>query len=450
MDEHTVFNSAQFDEPTPMVDGEDGGKAKKLKLLLKALLGLVVVVGILFVSAAFIYPQVAKRMQKEPITITYWGVSEDPLVEKAVIAEFEKNNPGIKVLYVKQEKQEYRDKLAVRIPNGTGPNVFAFHNSWLPQVSGILAPLPTDVISSSDFQKSYYPVAQKDLVKNGAIYGIPASIDTLSLFINTQIFEATGAKTPVTWEDFLKLSRQLTVKDEIGTIKTSGVAMGTFDNIAHAPDIIALLFAQNGVEMTRFLETSSRVEEALSFYTSFAIPPDNVWDLTFESSLSSFANGNVAMRFGYFTDIALIQSLNPSLRFSVEEVPHLFGRNMTVASYWAYGVSITNKHAKASFLFVKFLAQKETARLLLGNPPARVDLAQEALANPLIKPFIEQATSALSTIFSSETYDNGLNDRANAYLGNAVRSMLATTPVSSATQTFAKGVVEVLTQYAIR
>ena len=44
--------------------------------------------------------------------------------------------------------------------------------------------------------KNYYPVANTDLIKNGAIYGIPLEVDTLELYVNTDLFKSAGLTVP--------------------------------------------------------------------------------------------------------------------------------------------------------------------------------------------------------------------------------------------------------------
>src|SRR3989304_992590 len=105
-------------------------------------------------------------------------------------------------------------------------------------LSGALFPLPSEVIEKSDFESNFYDVSQKDLVKKGAIYGIPLEMDTLSLFINPQIFaEAEGgaATPPATWQEFIEAAEKLTKRDDKGKIQIAGAAIGTYDNITHAP-----------------------------------------------------------------------------------------------------------------------------------------------------------------------------------------------------------------------
>lgn len=410
---------------------------------------------ILFILIRLVSGIFAKKPEK--VDLTYWGLWEDPVLMKSIISDFERENPNITINYSKQDiKDHYRQKLTTRIQNGNGPDIYRFHNSWLPQLSNYLTPLPLDVISKEDFKKNFYPTTITDLTKNGGIFGIPLEMDTLSLFINEDIFKAAGANPPTDWNQFGDLARSLTVKDTSGKIKTSGAALGTFDNINHASDIISLLFVQNGVDLSAFDKYPQQEASALTFYSAFANGDGNVWDNSLDPSLLAFIKGNLAMYFGYSWDVLVIKAANPNLSFQVVEVPHLTGTDQSIASYWAEGISSKTKHQKEAFLFLKFLAKKETETKLFteasksrlfGEPYARQDLAGLLKDNQLIYPFVSQAPKAKSTYFSSNTFDDGLNDQMNAYLGNAIRSMSGNTSAESADSTLISGVAQVLSQF---
>lgn len=422
--------------------------------ILKIILGIVIVVAIIFLIFNFILPILLKK----PITtttLTYWGLWEDSPQMQPIISDFEQNHPNIKINYSREDIKDYRDRLITRSTNGNGPDIFRFHNSWTSQILDFLLPLPSLVISKEDFSKNYYPVAKSDLIKNGAIYGIPLQMDTLNLYVNKELFQSAGLKPPTSWIEFGNDSRQLTVKDENNNIKTAGAAMGTFDNITHAPDIISMLFAQNGVNLKDISTTSQAASDALNFYSSFAFPSSNVWDNKLDPSIRMFASGSLAMYFGYSWDFFTIKSINPNLSFDIVPVPSLPGQNATVASYWVEGVSSRSKHQKEALLFMKYLAQKEVAQKLFaeesktrnfGEPYARVDLA-DSLKNSIIYPFVANAPNALSSFFVDGTYDNGLNSQMNTYLGNAVNSILTGTSSQSAVDTLSKGVMQILKQY---
>lgn len=445
--------ASPFPIPPPADDQEYGGFP--FGTIIKAVVGLIVLVAIIFGIINFILPQFSKN-KNEKATLNYWGLWEDPAAMNGIITDFEKQNPNIKVVYTKQDIKQYRDRIVARAGNGTGPDVFEFHNTWLSEMNGYLLPLPSDVVSKDDFQKTYFPIVSSDLIKNGAIYGIPGGMDTLSLFVNPEIFSQVGVAIPQTWQDFSSAARQLTVQDENGKIKTSGAAIGTFSNITHASDIISLLLIQNGADLNNLSSTSQSVIDTLNYYTNFVKGDGRVWDDSLDPSVLAFAKGNVAMYFGYSWDIFTIKAINPDLTFKVASVPHLPGRNMTIASYWANGVSAKSSHQSEAMLFLKFLSQKETVQKLyteesktrlFGEPYARVDMADSLKDNDIVYPFVNQAKIANSSFFASDTYDNGLNTQMNSYLANAVNAVLGNISTETAVNNLIKGVNQVLSQY---
>lgn len=445
-----VDNASQSISQEPISDGSD--KRGKLIKLLIGLGGILVAVIIVFVLL-----NLFKGEKKGQVTITYWGLWEDQQTVQPVIAAFEKQNPNIKIEYSKQDVKDYRERLTTRIGNGTGPDVFRFHNSWYPMMSKELLPIPANVIDKSTFQGSFYPVVSKDLIKNGAIYGIPLEIDTLALYINKDLFHAAGLSAPSTWQDLRSDARALTVKDENGKIQTAGVAAGTYTNVAHAPDIVSLLFAQNGVNLGNIKATDTRVVDGLRFYASFAQDPDSVWDSTLDPSLTAFSKGTVAMVFGYSWDYFNIKAANPNLSIEIASVPQLSpDQPVNLASYWAEGVSSKSKNQKDALAFLKFLTSKTSQEVLyseqvktrlFGEPYSFKEFAPR-LKDTELNIFLSQAPSAVSSYFVDSTNDNGLNSQLNKYLENAVNSISDNTSAESAALTLEDGFAQVMSQYA--
>lgn len=441
----------------PSNDSSSNGSTNLVSLskkLLKILLALFVIIIIFWLVFFIIIPRFSQTNKK--ITLTYWGLWEDANTMQSVISDFEQQNPTIKIDYIKQDINEYRDRLVTRIGNGTGPDIFRLHNTWVNSLNNYLLPIPSDTISKEEFSSSFYKVAQDDLIKNGAIYAIPLEVDTLAMFINTQDFQNAGIKPPTNWNDFVDDVRALTVKDQNGKIKTSGAAIGTYNNINHAPDIISLLFLQNSVDIGNLQGSADRLNGALNFYTSFATDQNNVWDNNLDPSLLAFSKGDLAIYFGYSWDYFAIKQANPNLAFQIEPVPQLPNQNITLASYWAEGVSVKSKHQKEALAFIKYLSQRETEQKLyaeesktraFGEPYARVDLADSLKDNPIVYPFILQAKYASSSYFVDGTFDNALNQQANTYLENDVNSILNGSSPESAFGAFSKGVSQVLQKY---
>lgn len=409
-----------------------------IRNIVKLLLGLFVVLILIFVLVGLVLPNINKKEQK--VELTFWDISDSSTISN-VIADFEKQNPNIKVNLVKQDIKEYKDRLVTRVSNGTGPDIFRFHNTWVIQLSDVLLPVPSDIITKDTFDKTFYPVVKHDLVKNGAIYGIPIELDTLSLFINSELLKTANVNPPTNWNDFITTARALTLKDQDSKIKTGGAGIGTFTNVTHAPDIVSLLFAQDSVNLDDISQTKARVADALNFYTGFALSDGSVWDLTLDPTILAFSKGNLAMYFGYYKDRSVIKTANSSLAFDIVSVPHLTGQNQTMASYYALGVSLKSKHQQESLLLLKFLSQKDVVEKLTPLPLARIDVPDRSKG---------VSQDAISSYFSGETFDNGLNTNLNTHLVNAISSILSGESVDSAADNLILGFSQVLNQYLPR
>lgn len=450
----------------PQVDpyyGNDssGGLLSGKKKIIMIALGAILVIGIIFLLLWFFVLRGSSQQSDEEITLIYWGVWEDINVLQPVFDDFERENPNITIQYEKidiKTLKDYVDRLKTRTADGNGPDVMRFHSSWLLQIQDILTPFPEDVVKETGLSDDYFEVVERDLKRNGAYYGLPLSIDTLSLYVNKNLLDNIGAAAPASWDDLESTARELTTV-EGGVIKTSGVAMGTYDNIAHASDLIALLFLQNGAVIEDVSEQNlESAVSALQFYTRFSNGSDvAVWDQSMENSKIAFAGGKLAMYFGYSWDIFEIKAFNPDLIFEIHPVPELFGTDSTIASYWAEGVANKSKNTEAAFKFITFLGKNESIQKIYenqvkargyGSPYPKRSLAELQKDDNLVYPFVIRADKAVSTYFASDTYDAGLNEEMNVYLGNAVRGIINDNiSYPSAVETLGSGVRQVLSRY---
>ncbi len=425
----------------PIQDHSDSPVSRfNIKKILLGLLGVLVIVAVIFLLVKLISGGSGGGLaQDNNPTITYWGFLDENVVSQGIIAGFEKENPGIKVNYIKQDQSDYLEKLKVRIPNGNGPDVFEFHNTWAPDLAGNLLPLPQDVVTQDQLQNNYYPVVKSDLVQNGAIIGVPLEMDTLALFVNTSIFDQVSQEAgsiieiPKTWQDFVEASGKLTKRDDQGKIIIAGAGLGTYDNVTHAPDIISLLFAQNGVDLSDISKSPDRISQALTFYTDFAQIENSVWDGSLDNSLLAFSQGKLAMYFGYASDYNKIKTTNPSLAFKVVNVPQLSETNpKNLANYYSQGISAKTKHQKNALLFVKYLTSPQVQKKLyqlesqnagIGQPYSQKSLAAELNGTDAFS-FVDQGKSAVSSQFVDNNFDPDYSGKLNDLLKNSVNSIL--------------------------
>jgi len=362
---------------------------------------------------------------KKEITLTWWGLWEPPEVIKPVIDKYQSQNPNIKIDYQEQNSDQYLQRLKSKIGDEGIPDIFSFHNTWVPQLTKELSILPTSVIDKDTYQKTFYKVASTDLAASGGYVGIPLMYDGLELYWNKDIFQAAGIDNPpTTWDDLRTIAAKLTVKDKDNKIKTAGVAMGTTNNVDHFSDILGLMMLQNGVSDLGNPQ-GKLASDALDFYAAFAKNPESkVWDDTLPPSTVTFASGQLAMYFGPSWEVFEIKKANPNLNFAIAQVPQLPSGHVTWASYWVEGVSQKSPNQLEAWKFLKFLSEKEQLETLyksassskdrlFGEPYSRQDMASLLENDPLVGAYIKDAPNAHSWYLASQTHDgpDGLNEQ---------------------------------------
>lgn len=394
--------------------------------------------------------------------ITWWGLWEDETVVGPLIEEYKQQNPKVKISYVKQSQQDYRERLTNALAKGAGPDVFRFHNSWVPMFKNELDILPSTVISAAEYSQTFYPIAASDLTYGTGIVGIPLMYDGLALFINDDILKSAGKTAPSTWDELRTLARELTVKNEEGEIVQAGVALGRTENVDHWPEIIGLMMLQNGVRLSS--PTGKLAEDAITFFTIFS-SADGVWDVTLPPSTQAFAAGKVAMYIAPSWRAFEIRQQNPNLSFRTVKVPQLAKTNpsdpdVTYASYWAEGVWARSANKVEAWNFLKFLSEKEslqkmylnsTRTRLFGEPYPREDMATLLSDDPIVSGVIAGAKDAQSWYLASRTFDGptGINSQINKYFEDGINAVNGGITVTKALETVAAGVNQVLSQYGL-
>lgn len=394
------------------------------------------------------------------VELTWWGLWEDEKVVASTIAAYKKIKPNVTITYIKKNPKEYRTLLQTSIARGTGPDIFRFHNTWLPMLSVELQAMPEKMKNDMKFSTVFYPTAYYDLVKNNEIFGIPLMFDGLALYYNSDMLASAGQKVPTGWSETADLARKLTVFDEGGNIKVSGLALGN-TTVDHWSDILGLMMLQNGADPA--LPTDSCAKEALEYYVSFAASDKTrVWDDTLGSSTLAFANGKAAMYIGPSWEAFEIKKINPTLNFGIAPFPQVAGGKRYWATYWVEGVNSKSENSAAAWDFLAFLSQKESLERmyadasksskerLFGEIYPRTDMASLLATDPLVGPYVSGAPQAKSWYLASRTYDDGINDRMIKYYEDTVNSVVKKQKTSDeALKTASAGVAQVLKDYGL-
>lgn len=388
-----------------------------------------------------------------PVTLTYWGLWEPTSVMQAVIADYEAQNPNIKINYSMQSPKNYRTRFLAAGSQDNSPDIVRIHNTWLPMVKKNLAPAPDTIVSVSDLS-NYYPIVSKNFVSGGKVYALPLEVDGLALLYNEDIFKETGATPPSDWNTLRKLAFDLTkINPETKIIERAGVALGTTSNVEHWSDILGLLILQNSGNPGKPSETA--VQDAITFYTTIS-SQDKSWDDSQPNSVYAFATGTVAMILAPSWQVSEIKAINPNLNFKVAPSPVLPSANYAWASYWAEAVPLTSKNPEQAWKFIKYLSSAEVLQKMyagasqiraLGEPYPLTSLSSTLANDPLAGPYVSQGPNYISWYLADRTYDDGVNDEFSKYYEDAINTINDGSTIGAIAKTLEEGIAQVSAKY---
>lgn len=339
--------------------------------------------------------------------LVVWGLWQNSAEMSPLVTAFQEST-GVAVEYKKVASvADYEKKLVEAFAEKRGPDVFVIHHTWAESKRALISPAPKSVIDERALREEFVDVVADDLLREGQIWALPVSVDTLALYYNKDILSAAGIpRPPRTWDDIQRVVAQLTAVTRFGTIQRSAIALGTAANINRAADILQVLFLQSGLPIKDpapegAVNIAGDIgERALTFYTDFANKSKKVytWDLQQDYSLDAFAEGETAMMVNYSYHIPTIRAKNPRLDFAISPLPQIADSTATnFASYWPFAVSQQSVLPEVAWQFVRFLTNTEAAQALnkaAATPPARRDGIAEAARDPVIGAFAEQALTA--------------------------------------------------------
>lgn len=384
-----------------------------------------------------------KPSRPQPFTLEIWGMEDDESAWDGIIRRFQEENTHITIKYTRFNEETFEETLINRLAENKGPDIFMLKNSSILKNRDKIFPLPQKELnfSSRDFPKIFTEKTAEDLINpKGEIIGLPLFTDTLALFYNRDIFNAAGiSEPPKTQEEIVDISRKLTqINPAAADIVRSGLALGSFDNVEHALEIISSFVLQKGERVinpkTGDVELREGAKDAFLFYTSFADESSRnfSWTSRFPNSLDALAEEKTAMAIGFAKDIKRVIAKNPHLNLGVAPFPQPKDARLPLSytSYFFPTVSNFSRHPLESWQFILFAVSRDNSKEYLektNRPPARRDLINQKPKDPQLEVFYRQSLVAASWPIP----DYGA---VNRIFGDALKSVLREKNVSKATE----------------
>ncbi|HAO32177.1 MAG TPA: extracellular solute-binding protein [Candidatus Competibacter sp.] len=313
--------------------------------------------------------------------VEFWAMGQEGEQVKALLPEFERRHPGIRVRAQQIPWSAAHEKLLTAYAGDSMPDAFQLGNTWIPEFVALRAIEPLDERLRrwpADALADYFPGILATNRLDSQTFALPWYVDTRLFFYRSDLLAAAGfTEPPATWDGWLQAMSALKSSDGSGRY-----AILLPINEWQLPVILAL---QRGATLLRDRHQYGDFQNPL-FRQAFAAylhlfdqglaPP--VSNTQMANLYQEFAKGTFAIYVSGPWNIGefgrrLPAELQP--RWSTAALPDFDGNaGVSLAGGASLALSRTSPRREAAWKLLEFLAEPaQQARFyqLTGDLPAR-------------------------------------------------------------------------------
>lgn len=333
-------------------------------------------------------PLAQTKLQKKPqtsIQFASWGSKSEVEIIKPILAEFERENPDIKVKFV-HIPQNYFQKIHLLFASNLAPDVIFINNLYLPIYAnaGVLEKLPLNPQKNIFFKQSLDALSYK-----GNLYAIPRDVSNLVVFYNKDLFKKYNVALPNkywTFNDFLAIAKKLT-KDTNHDGRTDiwGISFEE-DLYFYMPYLMSEGGGVLSDDLKKLIINTPQSKKGLQFYTDLR----NKYNVAPKASQSAsatmaqlFLQGKLAM---HLSGRWLVPKYSTDAKFNWGVINFPRGDKGSVVAMDASGWAIAknSKHKKEAERLIEYLSSKKSIEKFDKSGlivPARIDVARGEFLN---------------------------------------------------------------------
>jgi multiple sugar transport system substrate-binding protein len=323
--------------------------------------------------------------------LKFWAMGREGEVVTALLPEFERANPGIRVKVQQLPWTAAHEKLLTAFAGDATPDVCQLGNTWIPELNALnaLEPLDAYVSTSAIVRADDYFAGIWDTNRiDDALYGVPWYVDTRLLFYRRDRLARAGfSAPPVSWAQW---KRALAALAEEGGRDRYAMLLP----LNEVEPLLALALQQDdpllrdGGRWGNF--TSAGFRRALGFYLEMfrrgwapmlaTAAVANVW--------TEFGRGRFAFYISGPWNIGELERRLPRDQqdtWMTAPLPGPDGPGASIAGGSSLVVFRASRHKAAAWRLVEFLSQPAVQRRFHGLtgdlPPRRTTWDDPALAS---------------------------------------------------------------------
>ncbi len=312
-------------------------------------------------------PEATEATSEEVVTLEFVQWWEPELPEgafRALMDEFEAQNPGIKVELLSGPYSSTKEQVVAGAATGTMSDVVGLDGAWVSDFvkQGSIADLSA-LMTEAGYDDTQL-AAQIKL--NGSTYMIPVVNFVYPVFINNDLLSAAGVDAaPTTRTEFMEAAKAITNATENVYGWIMPLSLEAPNGIQN--DVMSWVWAsgksmlKDGQPDLTNADVKSAVEFIKEMYDAGVVAP-GAFSMKEQDKVEEFTNGRVGMMIDSLAHINTIRESNPDLNFSITALPAEDGyegeRGLPYAS-WGIGISENSEHKAEAWKLVAFLMSEE-------------------------------------------------------------------------------------------
>jgi len=357
-------------------------------------------------------------------------------------AEFEKENPGIKLRPIYSGSyQESITKALTAVKSGEPPVMSILLSTDMFTLIDEDAIVPFDsFVKTADDQawlRSFYPAFMENSQTGGKTWGIPFQRSTIVLYWNKEMFKEAGLdpnRPPANWKETVDYGQKLTRRDASGKVTQWGVQI---PSSGFPYWLFQALAIQNGVNLMNAAGTETyydkpEVVEALQYWVDLAkkhkIHPEGI--VEWGTTPKDFFEKKMAMMWTTTGNLTNVKT-NAKFDFGVAMLPagKVRGSPTGGGNFYLFAKS-TPAQKEAAFKFIKWVTTPQRAAQW-GIDTGYVAVRADAFETPVMKAYVAGFPAAAvardQLPFAKAELSTHENQRVTKALNDALQAALTGT-----------------------
>lgn len=329
---------------------------------------IILIICLIILTGFITIKSISKNDNNVVVQFASWGSESEIGILKPMLADFEKENPGIKVDFM-HIPQNYFQKIHLLFASNTAPDVIFINNQYLPIYAnaGVLEDL-----SKYDFEfEKFYPKALATMSWKASTYAVPRDISNLVIFYNKDLFDKKNVSYPHagwTFGEYLSKAQKLTQRPDVFGV-----------SFEEEPLYYLPYMTSEGFDDVPYYE-KVKDNEGLKLYADlrnkYHVAPTKD-EIASATSAQLFLQGRIGM---LLSGRWLVPKFRQEAKFDwdVAEFPKMSAGSIMPMDSSGWAISKSSKNKPQAVKLVKYLSSEENSKRFAKSGlivPARIDSA---------------------------------------------------------------------------